>query len=123
LPCRLVRPSCCGPCVLSLTAVLPERARLPVPQQIELRLFAQATQANRSRGRHLIRLSAPIGSIILLLALLASESAARGTGYTYAGVVSPGTVAGVAATVSVDFVDVRGGHVAAWGGVGGPGLG
>jgi hypothetical protein len=72
---------------------------------------------------HLIRLSAPIASIMLLLVLLVSESAARGPGYTYAGVESPGAVAGVAATVSVDFVDVRGGHVAAWVGVGGPGLG
>jgi hypothetical protein len=73
---------------------------------------------------HLIRLSAAIGSIVLLLVLLVTKGgAARGPGYTYAGVVSPSAVGGVAATVSVDFVDVHGGHVAAWVGVGGPGLG
>jgi hypothetical protein len=65
-----------------------------------------------------------IGSIVVLLVLLViSESGARGSRYTYAGLVSSGTVGGVAATVSVDGVDVRAGHVAAWVGVGGPGLG
>src|SRR5438046_10937 len=72
---------------------------------------------------HLIRLIAPIGSIALLLVLLVSKGDARGPSYTYAGVMSPSAVGGVAATVRVDFVRVHGGHVAAWVGVGGPGLG
>jgi hypothetical protein len=66
--------------------------------------------------------------LALLVAALAALSApaafACGRGYSYAGVYSPRTASGVAATLSMlDEPSVAAGHVAAWVGVGGPGLG
>lgn len=60
----------------------------------------------------------------VVLALLAPGGSARLTAYRYAGVASERSVGGVAAILEVSAVpSVRDGHVAAWVGVGGPGLG
>jgi hypothetical protein len=69
-------------------------------------------------------LAVPIVSAALVLAVVAPRSAARLTTYRYAGVASRTAVGGVAATLEVsDAPTVHDGHVAAWVGVGGPGLG
>src|SRR5829696_2546644 len=52
------------------------------------------------------------------------RGAARTPGYSYAGVASAGAVGGVAATLELSgAARIRDGQVAAWVGVGGPGLG
>ena len=60
----------------------------------------------------------------LAFALSAPAALACGRGYSYAGLYSPRQAPGVAATLSMlDEPSVAAGHVAAWVGVGGPGLG
>jgi hypothetical protein len=69
-------------------------------------------------------LTVPLVSAALVLAVVAPRGAARLTTYRYAGIASKSTVGGVAATLEVsDAPAVHDGHVAAWVGVGGPGLG
>jgi len=72
----------------------------------------------------MVRLVAAIGAAAALSGLsLEGPSAGVGT-YSYGGAASRSAAGGVAATVTlVDVEHVRSGHVAAWVGVGGPGLG
>lgn len=60
----------------------------------------------------------------IAFALAAPAALACGRGYSYAGLYGPTTASGVAATLSMlAEPSVPDGHVAAWVGVGGPGLG
>lgn len=66
----------------------------------------------------------PLVAAAVVLALVAPRGSARSTTYRYAGVASRSHVGGVAATLEISAVpSVKDGHVAAWVGVGGPGLG
>lgn len=67
-----------------------------------------------------------IAAAVLALAFAPSAppASACGRGYSYAGVYAPRTAAGIAATLTMlAEPSVSTGHVAAWVGVGGPGLG
>ena len=71
-----------------------------------------------------MRFTVLLGSIVLVLVLGASPGDGTPGGSSYAGLSSPAPVAGVAATVTyLEAARVRDGHVAAWVGVGGPGMG
>jgi hypothetical protein len=71
-----------------------------------------------------MRFTVPLGSIVLLLVFGVSAGAGTRGGYSYAGLSSPAAVGGVAATVSyLEAPRLVAGHVAAWVGVGGPGMG
>jgi hypothetical protein len=64
------------------------------------------------------------GAVALAAAVLAPPAMSCSHGYSYAGYYSAGTASGVAATLSMlQEPSVPAGHVAAWVGVGGPGLG
>ncbi len=63
-------------------------------------------------------------AVVLVFALSAPAAFACSRGYSYAGVYAPRRASGVAATLSMlDDPSVSAGHVAAWVGVGGLGLG
>jgi hypothetical protein len=67
-----------------------------------------------------------LAGVFALAAVLAAAASACPKGYSYAGLYSDSTAAGIAATISMlDMTAVVGGtsHVAGWVGVGGPGLG
>jgi hypothetical protein len=63
-------------------------------------------------------------AVALAFALAVPAALACGRGYSYGGLYAPRRASGVAATLSMlDQPSVSSGHVAAWVGVGGPGLG
>jgi hypothetical protein len=63
-------------------------------------------------------------AVALVFALSAPDAFACARGYSYAGVYAPRKASGVAATLSMlGLPSVSAGHVAAWVGVGGEGLG
>jgi hypothetical protein len=71
-----------------------------------------------------VRLVAAIGAAAALSGLDLGGSSAGVGKYSYGGAASRGPTGGVAATVVLsDLEHVHAGHVAAWVGVGGPGLG
>lgn len=72
------------------------------------------------------RVALLVGALVLGAAVSAPSAIACTKGYSYAGLYSETTASGIAATISMlDEPTVVGasGHVAAWVGVGGPGLG
>ncbi|MGZ4309395.1 MAG: hypothetical protein ACXVFC_08800 [Gaiellaceae bacterium] len=71
-----------------------------------------------SRAR-LAQLAGAVAALVLAPSALACPG-----GYSYAGLYAPAPAAGIGASLSMlDSPTVAGGHVAAWVGVGGPGLG
>ena len=78
----------------------------------------------RIAPRRVIWLTVPMASVAIVFVLAVPRGAAQLTAYSYAGVTSESAVGGVAATLEVSRAEnVHAGHVAAWVGVGGPGLG
>jgi hypothetical protein len=77
------------------------------------------------KGRRVVlRAVTVLVSAILAIPAFAGTASAACDGYTYAGLMSVTPQAGVSATITaLDAPSVRGGHVAAWVGVGGEGLG
>jgi hypothetical protein len=70
------------------------------------------------------RIALLAGVLALATAVLAPAALACPRGYSYAGLYSPTTASGIGATISMQTEPtVPSGHVAAWVGVGGPGLG
>lgn len=71
-----------------------------------------------------VRIALLAGVLALASALFAPAALACTRGYSYAGLYSPSKASGVAATLTMlEEPSVPSGHVAAWVGVGGPGLG
>jgi len=98
----------------------------PVPHRAygEYRGWGRADLPRRGeRGLHLVAIGAATSAAVLALAAPAAATCGE-TGYAYAGLEAAAPAAGVAATVTaLSQPRVRGGHVAAWVGVGGYGLG
>ncbi len=71
-----------------------------------------------------VRIALLAGIVALVSGLIAPAALACSRGYSYAGLYSPWKASGIGATLSmISAPSVPTGHVAAWVGVGGPGLG